>query len=302
MKICVFGAGSLGSAVGGLLADCHDVTLVGRTVNIAPISQSGLVIRGVINRKVRIDASDSIDELSPPDLLVVATKAYSTSSVVEACADWIRDDTVVLTLQNGLGNLEQLRSWRGDKAFGGTTTMGAYLTEPGTVRIASVGKTIIGSDLDDASADSIAAAFRASGIPAETERDILSEMWAKAIVNASINPLTAVLRVPNGDLLRSGTLTRLIAEICSEGEAVAQASDIALPVRSIYERTCAVAKETARNKSSMLRDIELGRRTEIDSINGHICRRGDLVGVPTPLNGLLVSLVKSLEAGTSEKA
>ena len=302
MKICVFGAGSLGSALGGLLADRHDTALVGRAVNIRPILKDGLRLQGAVSRTVRIDASDSIENLEPPDLLIVATKAYSTSSVIDACSSWIRDDTRVLTLQNGLGNLEMLRSWRGSKTIGGTTTMGACLVKPGVVSVAGIGKTIIGSDLDSRWASSVVASFRDAGIPATTRKDIHSEMWAKAIVNACINPITAILRVPNGGLVKSRTLARLMAEVSSEGEAVAEASGIELPVKSMYKRARAVAKETAENRSSMLRDIELGRRTEIDSINGYLCRCGDATHVPMPLNKALVSMVKSLEAGTSEKA
>ena len=302
MKICVFGAGSLGSAIGGLLSDRHDLTLVGREVNISPILKDGLRLQGAVRRTVRIGASSTVEGLDTPDLLIVATKAHSTSSVVDACSGWIGDETRVLTLQNGLGNLEKLRSWRGDRAIGGTTTMGAYLVKPGVVRIAGMGRTIIGSDIDPAWARSIATSFRDAGVPATTRKDIYSEIWAKAIVNASINPITAILRVPNGDLVRSRTLSKLMADVISECEAVAEASGIALPVKSMYRRARAVAKETAGNRSSMLRDIELGRKTEIDSINGYLCRCGEAVAVPTPLNRALVSIVESLEAGTSEKA
>jgi 2-dehydropantoate 2-reductase len=302
MKICVFGAGSLGSAIGGLLADRHDVTLIGRRVNVDPIIMNGLRIEGVVSKMVRLDASDTVQGLDPPDLLLVVTKAYSTSSVVDACSSWIRDDTIVLTLQNGLGNLERLRAWRGGKAIGGTTTMGAFLVMPGVVRIAGMGRTIIGSDIDPKAARSVASALESAGMPATARRDIHSQIWAKAIVNASINPLTAILRVPNGDLVRSRTLSRLMADICSECEAVAAASGIKLPSKSMYQSARSVARQTAGNRSSMLRDIELGRRTEIDSINGYLCRCGEGAGVPTPLNYALVSIVKSLEAGTAEKA
>lgn len=302
MKICVFGAGSLGSAIGGLLADHHDVTLVGRRINVDPIVQNGLNVQGVINKTVNLDASDSVQGLDPPELLLIVTKAYSTSSVVDACADWVHEDTMVLTLQNGLGNLEQLRAWRGQRAIGGTTTMGASLVMPGVVRIAGIGSTIIGSDMDPKAARSVVSAFESAGIPTTTRRDIHAQIWAKAIVNASINPLTAILRVPNGDLVRSRTLSRLMAEICFECEAVADASGVKLPWKSMYQRARSVARQTAGNRSSMLRDVELGRRTEIDSINGYLCRCGEEASIPTPLNEALVSIVKSLEAGTAEKA
>ncbi len=301
MRICVFGAGSLGSAIGALLAGHHEVTLVGRSVNVSPIKTGGLNLQGAVTGTVKMDARDSVEGIVPPDLLLITTKAYSTSSVIDACDGWLRDDTKVLTLQNGLGNLEMLRAWRGEMAFGGTTTMGSSLIEPGIVRIAGMGKTLVGSDLDPASARSIASAFRVAGISTAVRSGITGEIWAKAIVNASINPLTAILRVPNGDLVKSRTLSRLVAEICSECELVAAGSGVRLPVKSVYPRARSVAIETASNRSSMLRDIELGRKTEIAAINGQICRHGEEAGVPTPLNAMLVSVIESLEAGTAEK-
>ena len=301
MRICVFGAGSLGSAMGALLASHHDVTLVGRSANTSPIKSDGLVLQGAVTGTIRLDATDTIENLDPPDLLLIATKAYSTPSVIEVCDGWLGKDACVLTLQNGLGNLEMLRTWRGDKAFGGTTTMGSSLVRPGVVRIAGIGKTMVGSDRDARTAGAIASSFRAAGVPTIVRKDVFGQIWAKAIINASINPLTAILRVPNGELIKSQTLSRLMAEICAESELVAAESGVRLPAKSMYPLARYVAEETASNRSSMLRDVELGRRTEIAHINGRICRHGEAAGVPTPLNKALVSIVESIEAGTAEK-
>jgi len=301
MRICVYGAGSLGSAIGGMLAEQHDVVLIGRAANVEAIRKNGLELRGIIKKKVEAEAYPSINGLAPPDLLLITTKSYNTRAVAEACRDWVNADTRVLTLQNGLGNIETLREWLGQSAFGGTTTMGASLASPGVVQIAGVGRTIIGADVDWESAAHISSIFRKAGMPSSVTREVNGEIWAKAIVNASINPLTAVLRVANGALLESRTTSRLMSEICIECESVANAAGIDLPVASVYRRARAVAQETAHNQSSMLRDIELGRKTEISSINGHICRIGARVGVVTPLNRALVAMVESLESRPAEK-
>jgi len=301
MRICVYGAGSLGSAIGGMLAEQHDVVLIGRTANVEAIQKSGLELRGIIKKKVEAEAYPSINGLAPPDLMLITTKSYNTMAVAEACRDWVTADTKVLTLQNGLGNIETLREWLGQSVFGGTTTMGASLVSPGIVQIAGVGRTIIGADIDRESAAYISSIFRKAGMPSAVAREIDGEIWAKAIVNASINPLTAVLRVANGALLESRTISRLMSEICLECESVANAAGIRLPVASVYRRARTVAQETAHNRSSMLRDIELGRKTEISSINGHICRVGARGGVATPLNRALVAMVESLESRPAEK-
>ena len=297
MRICVFGAGSIGSCIGGMLARENEVTLIGRKANVDAIRDGGLTLQGAVRGKVTVDARESISGLPPPDLLIVATKAYATSSVIEACQGWVADRTVVLTVQNGLGNLEKLHDWHGRLVVGGTTTMGAFLTEPGTVRIADLGRTVLGSPTAGKEARQIASVFRSAGIPTRTTRDIRGEIWSKAIVNASINPMSAVLRVTNGELIENRATSRLLAEVCGECELVADGCGIDLPYRSMYLRTRAVARRTASNRSSMLRDIELGRKTEISNINGEICRLGLAKGVRTPLNSALVAMVESLEKG-----
>jgi 2-dehydropantoate 2-reductase len=295
MRICIFGAGSIGCAVGGLLAEHHEVVLVGRKANVDHVRQSGLRLHGAVSREVMMDARETVSDIAPPDLLIVATKAYSTQSVIEACRDWVVDDTIVLTLQNGLGNLEKLRDWRGVRAIGGTTTMGALLTEPGLVHVASLGSTLIGADVDPETAKALASVLAAVGMPTTVATDIQAELWAKATINACINPVTAILRVVNGEIVRVEALSMLVRDISQECEAVAGACGIRLPYESMYQQATAVAKKTGSNRSSMLRDIELGRRTEIQSINGHICRAGLHACVPTPINNALVAMVESLE-------
>jgi len=291
----------MGSAVGALLAEDHEVVLIGRKANIDRVRQNGLRLHGAVNRDVMIDARETVSDLSPPDLLIVATKAYSTQSVIEACMDWVADDTVVLTLQNGLGNLEKLRDWRGTRAIGGTTTMGALMTEPGVIQVASLGSTFIGAEVDAEAAETIASVLAAAGMPTKVTVDIQAELWAKATINACINPVTAILRVANGEIVRVKSLSMLVRDISQECEAVADACGIRLPYESMYQQATAVAEKTASNRSSMLRDIELGRRTEIQSINGHICLAGLHTHVPTPINNALVAMVESLGYHRAEK-
>jgi len=295
MRICVFGAGSLGSALGALLAKSNDVTLIGRPPHVEAVRSKGLSIVGERRLKVHLPAFDSISELAPPDLILVATKAYSTGTVIEGCRSWVSEDTRVLTLQNGLGNLEQLRDWVGCRAFGGTTTMGATMLRPGMVRVAGIGQTVVGSDADPDGARGISSAFSESGMSVRTSNNVQGELWAKAVINASINPITAVLRVPNGRLLSSPSASRLMAEVCRECEQVARAIPVPLPAKSMVARVRQVALDTSKNTSSMLQDVLRGRKTEIREINGYICRRGDSVDVQTPLNDALVGMVESLE-------
>jgi 2-dehydropantoate 2-reductase len=296
MRIVIFGAGSLGSALGALLSRSNKVALIGRHAHMSAVRRHGLRVVGDINLRVKLEAYESVDEAEPPELVVLTTKAYDTSSAVDSCRAWASGDVKVLTLQNGLGNLDALREWKGRQAFGGTTTMGANLLCPGKVRLSGFGRTVIGSDEDPIGAQSMALAFAESGLPSVTKDEIVSEIWAKAIVSASINPLTAILRIPNGKLLESASISRLMSEICEECELVARGEGIRLPYASMKSRARAVAKDTSNNRSSMLQDIERGRRTEVAQINGAFVRHGLEQSVMTPLNLTLLAMIESLEA------
>jgi len=302
MRIVVFGAGSLGTAIGALLARKNEVVLVGRPRNVSAIRERGVRVVGDIDLRVEVEARASIDGIAPPELLIVSTKSYDTAAAIEECRDWVGKDTKVLTLQNGLGNLELLRDWRAERAFGGTTTLGANLLEPGKVRLSGLGKTVIGSDLDQVGAKRIAEAFSAGGMPASVAEDVLKETWAKAVVSSCVNPLTAILRVPNGSLLESPATSRMLSEVCRECVDVANAHGIRLSHISMIKRVRTVARDTRSNRSSMLQDVERGKRTEIAYINGAIVRHGLARNVKTPLNLTLLAMVESLERqGPAEK-
>jgi len=294
MKVCVFGAGSLGSAIGGMLAQKHEVTLIGRRQHVDAVRRDDLQLLGAVSRKVTVKAVEDPSSAETPDLLIVSTKAYDTRSAIGACRRLVDRGTMVLTLQNGLGNLELLREWRGDMAFGGTTTMGAALVSPGVVRVSGLGWTMIGADMDARRAKDIARAFRSCGFPVRVKKNLMSEIWGKAVINACINPITAVLRVRNGRLLESEAITRFMREVCSECEQVAIASGISLPVSRMSSRVRAVCIDTAENTSSMLQDVQKGKCTEIQQISGAFCSAGRSRGVRTPLNETLVAMVESL--------
>lgn len=295
MRICIFGAGSLGSALGGLLAGTNEVALIGRHPHVEEIRRNGLALVGDRIRSARLEAAESVMDLAPPELLIVTTKAYDTEEAVRTCRRWTEKKTMVLTLQNGLGNLELLRAWKGNRAFGGTTTMGARLLSPGRVRVSGIGKTVIGADMDPSGAAMLARVFSKAGIPATTKNDISREIWAKAVVSACINPVTAVLRVPNGKLFDSPIIARFIREVCQECVDVACSEGIQLSSALMYARVRVVARNTSRNLCSMLQDVERENRTEIGQINGAFCRIGKDKGTPTPLNNALVAMVGSLE-------
>ncbi len=294
MRVCVFGAGSLGSAIGGMLAAKNDVVLIGRDPHMSVTRRQGLMLTGNVKRKAEIDARRAVAGLEPPDLIIVTAKAYDTESVVKTCRPWAHSSTKVLTLQNGLGNLELIRAWKGGAAFGGTTTMGAQLLSPGKVRVSGLGRTVIGADMDGVFSARIARMFASCGLPAEVEDDILTEIWSKAAVSACINPLTAILRISNGDLTRSDAVAGVVSDVCRECARVAAAHGTVLASGKIQDRVWKVAGETSGNRSSMLRDVEKGRRTEVEQINGAFVRMAARHGISVPTNKALTAMVSTL--------
>lgn len=294
MRVCVFGAGALGSAVGGMLAAENEVLLVGRDPHMSTVRQKGLTLTGDVRRKVKVDAASDLGGQQPPELIIVTVKAFDTQGAVKVCRRWAGVHTRVLTLQNGLGNLELLRAWKGPYAFGGTTTMGAQLLAPGKVRVSGLGKTVVGSDADRRSALELGEMFASCGLPVEVTDDIITEIWSKAVVSACINPLTAVLRVPNGSLIENDAIARMVGDICLECVNVAKAEGINLSPGGLEKRVWKVAEDTSRNRSSMLRDVENSRRTEIEQINGAFVRAAARHNVSVPINRALTAMVGTL--------
>ncbi|HJX04889.1 MAG TPA: 2-dehydropantoate 2-reductase, partial [Thermoplasmata archaeon] len=169
------------------------------------------------------------------------------------------------------------------------------------VQLAGFGRTVVGGDRDPAWARVIAEAFSEAGLDAGVRKDISRELWSKVVVSACINPLTAALRVPNGTLLVNPTICRLVSEVAKECVRVAAAEGQELSERQSIAYVRRVTKHTSRNHSSMLQDIERGRRTEISMINGAICRYAAKRGIPVPLNSTLVAIVESLERTTASE-
>lgn len=300
MQIVILGAGSMGCLLGGYLAKAghgvHLVDVVGDRVDA--IAERGITVEGVGGDfEVRVTAGRSY-EGPPADLLIVAVKAYDTDRAVARAASWTRDETLVLTLQNGLGNIEQIAHHVGrEQIVAGTTSVGANLLHPGHVHHAGEGATFVG-DLageDLGRAEVVARLLTDARLPSTSTSEVRRHIWDKLAVNVGINALTALLRVRNGRLLAVEDASAVMQEAVTECVAVAQASGIPLDRQESIGRCREVARLTASNRSSMLMDVLGGRRTEIDAINGAVVRRGLELEVATPVNTTLTRLVRSLE-------
>ncbi|WP_049936766.1 ketopantoate reductase family protein [Haloplanus natans] len=296
MEILVFGAGSLGSLVGGLLAREHDVSLVGRDPHATAVNDDGLRITGVESVDVRPAATTDATGTSA-DLALVTVKTYDTEAAARTLATG--DYDAVCSLQNGMGNEDVLADTVDASVLAGTATYGARLVDPGHVEWTGRGTITVGAwrPVDDATtADRVAAAFRAAGLDAAATADIRTRLWEKLAVNAAINPVTALSRVENGALTER-PLAALARPAAVETAAVARAAGTDLDDGTARDAAETVARETARNRSSMLQDVTRGRRTEIDAINGYVVDRAAATGTSAPVNRTLADLIRGWEAG-----
>ncbi len=284
----------MGSLVGGVLSKDNEVILIGRKQHIEHIQKNGLTITGKTEMVANPEAKVRLDGNEDPDWVILATKSYDTEGAMERLGPF-HDHSVFLSLQNGLDN-EEVISRYAARVVGGVTSHGITMEGPGRIIHAGIGKTVVG-DYKNAGNDAplLAEALTRAGLKTQVVGNIRREIWKKVIVNAGINPLTAITMQKNGFILENPNLTVTLETICEEAVAVANAHGMDISVDEAVKETKEVARLTAENKSSMLQDIERGRRTEIESICGAIARLGLEKGVPTPVNSSLMAVVKGLE-------
>ena len=302
MKIAVLGAGAMGSLYGAKLSanSKNEVYLVDVwKEHIDAVNLHGLQMEegdGVLlyeNLKGHI----SSEETGVCDLVIVFVKSTVTKTAVESNAAVFGPNTVALTLQNGLGNIEQISSVIGaERVIAGTTAHGATMLSPGKIRHAGKGKTIIG-ELGGHESDRIrkmAAVLEDAGMETVISGNVLGLVWDKLLVNVGINALTGITKLYNGQLLDYPEIEELLEKAVSEGFAVAWAKGIRLGFDDPVAHTKDLCRATAANKSSMLQDILNGRQTEIDRMNGAIVREGKALGIETPVNLALTNLITYL--------
>ncbi|GAB4469178.1 MAG: 2-dehydropantoate 2-reductase [Anaerolineae bacterium] len=300
MRIAIAGVGAMGCLFGARLSPHAEVTLFGRwPEQIAALRAAPLRLIGLDESEqlVQITVTDDPTTIGEVDAALVLTKSGGTLRAAQVLAGLIRPDGVVITLQNGIGNLEMLASVLGpERVTQGVTMMGAATDGPGVVRIGGEGPTYLGIHSTAPQVmDEVADLLTAAGFETHRSDDLRGLVWGKLAVNAAINPLTALLGVPNGALLESRWARDLMREAVQEVEIVAAVKGIRLPFDDPAQRVEEVARATARNRSSMLQDILRGAETEIEVISGAVVRLGHEVNVPTPVNALLYRLVKALE-------
>jgi len=241
--------------------------------------------------------------VGPCGLAVMAVKAHQTAAAAQALPLLLAPGGLALSLQNGLGNLEEMTRMVGpERLLAGITYLGVTRQAEGQILYAGQGEVVIGappgSTVPAPEIAAVVALFQRAGFKCRSTADIQTLLWDKLMINAGINPLTALLRVSNGALPDLPEAWSLAVAAAAEVQSLGRAQGLEMS-RDPEERLLQVCRATARNRSSMLQDILAGRSTEIDSLNGQVTARGRALGVPTPINDLLTRLIRALDASSS---
>ncbi|MCM8779004.1 MAG: 2-dehydropantoate 2-reductase [Candidatus Omnitrophica bacterium] len=303
MKIVIVGPGAMGCLFGVFLAKSgQEVYFLDKNkARAKEIQGKGILVEGLSNFSVKnIKATTEAEEIGEANLVILATKSYDTEGAIKNVLSIIEKETLVLTLQNGLGNVEIINRYVAqNKIIAGVTNEGATLLGIGHIRHAGKGETILGaiSNIKNqiSKIEEIVEIFNRAGFETKITERVEDLIWSKLMINVGINALTAILHLNNGRLVEISSARQIMLEAVKEAEKIVKKKKIKLLYKNPVEKVEEVCRLTAGNVSSMLQDVLKKRRTEIDFINGAIVNEGKKLGIPTPVNSVLTDLVKTIE-------
>ena len=298
-RVAVVGAGAVGGYYGGVMARAGAaVVMIGRRPFVDAVTANGLRIDAKhFQATVRVEASTELSAVRGADIVLFCVKTTDNAATARALAPFLSPSTVVVSLQNGVDNAEQIRAASGIDAVPSVVYVAAESMEPGYIKHHGRGDLVIGPETERHTR--LAAQFERCGIPCRVSNNIEGELWVKLIANCALNPVSALGQAVYGRIAASEDGRKLLDEISYEVLVVARAAGIVMP--GVDDRAAAmavtmkIATQVPEQFSSTGQDLNRGKRTEIDSLNGFIDRRGAALGVPTPVNHAVYTLVKLLE-------
>jgi 2-dehydropantoate 2-reductase len=308
-RIAVLGAGAVGSYFGGLLARAGaPVLLIGRPQHVEAIGRQGLFLDTLhFQDRVTILATTDLSATRDAELVLFCVKTFDTERAAQSLATHLPRGAVVVSVQNGVDNVDRIRSAAGIDAIAAAVYVAVAMTEPGRIKHSGRGDLILGSlsgNGPDRQYDLQAAArlFVRAGIPCRISENIEGELWTKMIMNCAYNAISALGRAQYGRLVRNPWTRDLMTRVTEEAMEIARASGVRLPDINMVEAVLQLAETMSGAMSSTAQDIARGRLTEIDSLNGYLVRRSAQLGVRVPANQTLHALVKLLEESAVERA
>jgi len=298
-KIAVVGAGAVGGYFGGMLARAGaSVIMIGRPAFVDAVKKNGLTLDTLhFNENVRVDAATELEASRGAEVVLFCVKTTDTAATSRALAPLLAPNALVVSLQNGVDNVEQIREASGIEALGAVVYVAASVPQPGTVKHVGRGDLVVGPR--NPRTERFAALFERAGILCRISDNIEGELWTKLVWNCALNAISALGRAKYGQIAASNDARKVVETAVYEVLAVAHAANIQPPGLEDPQAALAgafkIAAQMPEALSSTGQDMMRGKRTEIDSLNGYISRRGAALGVPTPVNHALYTLVKLAE-------
>lgn len=294
LQVAVLGAGAVGCYYGGMLARAgHRVTLIGRPQHVQVFEAQGLRMQTLaFDETVKVRASTDASAVAGADLVLFAVKSPDTEAAGEQMRAHLKPGALVLCLQNGVDNAERLRAVLPDAQVGAAVVyVATEMAGPGHLRHHGRGELVIEPSADS---ERVAQALIAAGVPTEISDNVRGALWAKLILNCAYNALSAVGRIAYGQLVQQPGVTAVMHDVVAECRAVAAADGVTIPgdVDAAVRR---IAETMPSQYSSTAQDLMRGKPSEIDFLNGYVVRRGDALGVPTPANRVLWTVVRLVE-------
>jgi len=295
-KVAVVGAGAVGCYFGGMLARAGaSVTLIGREAHVEALRRDGLFIDSAkFQAQIPVQASTSLDAVAGTELVLVCVKTLDLETTAKALAPLLAEDALVVCMQNGVDHAERFIAASGRSAIPAVVYVAAAMAGPGRVKHLGRGDLVIGAAPQEA-LERAAKIFNEGGVPCRISDNLAGELWVKLIMNCAYNAQSALTGANYGSIVANADTRAVLVETVKECIAVARACGITLTNPDPLAAALELSNSMGQQHSSTAQDVSRGKKTEIDSLNGYVVRRGAEVEVATPVNQTLHALVKLRE-------
>lgn len=304
--VAVVGAGAVGGYFGGMLARAGaPVLMIGRPAFVEAVKKNGLFLDTLhFKETVKVEASTHLKDARNAEVILFCVKTTDNASASRELASVLAPNALLVSMQNGVDNAEQIRAASGLHAISSVVYVAAAVPQPGTIKHSGRGDLVVGPR--NPQTEKFAALFERAGVGCRITDNIAGELWTKLTWNCALNAVSALGHARYGQIAASGDARKVVETVVYELLAVAKAAGVHPPgfedPQVALNGAFKIATQLAEAFSSTAQDMQRGKLTEIDSLNGYIARRGAELGVPTPVNHALYTLVKLVEADISSSA
>jgi 2-dehydropantoate 2-reductase len=298
-KIAVVGAGAVGGYFGGMLARAGaPVVFIGRPAFVDAVKRDRLLLDTTqFKEKVKVEASTELSAARDAEIVLFCVKTTDTASTARGLAPLLTNNALVVSMQNGVDNAEQIHAASGLHSLAAAVYVAASVPSPGVVKHVGRGDLVLGPK--NVATERVAAVFERAGVPCKISDHLATELWTKLVWNCGLNAISALGKATYGDIIANEDAQQLVEGAVFEVIFVAKAAGVHLPLfddpKAAMVGAYKVAESMAATRSSTAQDMMRGKKTEIDSLNGFIVRKGRELHVPTPINHALFTLVKLAE-------